>query len=143
MTDTIELPLTGRCMCGAARFEVTRPPMGALYCHCTRCQRRTGTAASANALMEPGSFRITAGEDHLRSWHPPDDGWVKSFCELCGSHIHTTDPGRPEMQSVRLGALDGDPGIRPRAHQFTGEAVSWEPIPDDGLPRYDDRPPPS
>jgi hypothetical protein len=46
---------------------------------------------------------------------------------------------RPEMQSVRLGTLDGDPGIRPRARQFTGEAVPWEPIPDDGLTRFPGR----
>ena len=126
-------------MCGAVRFEVTRPLLGALYCHCKRCQRRTGSAFSVSALMEPGSFRITAGEDHLRSWRPPDDGWVKSFCELCGSQIHSSDPARPEVRSVRMGALDDDPGIRPRAHQFTAYAAPWEPLPDDGLPRFPER----
>jgi hypothetical protein len=37
---------------------------------------------------------------------------------------------------VRLGALDGDPGIRPQWHQYVDYAASWEEIPDDGLPRY-------
>ena len=37
---------------------------------------------------------------------------------------------------VRLGAFDGDPGVRPRAHQFVAYAAAWEPIPDDGLPRF-------
>ena len=37
---------------------------------------------------------------------------------------------------MRLGAFDGDPGVRPRAHQFVAYAASWEPIPDDGLPRF-------
>jgi hypothetical protein len=46
MTD---FPLTGGCNCGAVRFEVTAPLALASYCHCKRCQRRSGAAASANA----------------------------------------------------------------------------------------------
>jgi hypothetical protein len=37
---------------------------------------------------------------------------------------------------VRLGSLDGDPGVTAAYHQFTDDAVNWEPLPDDGLPRY-------
>ena len=36
-------PMTGGCPCGGVRWELTQPPVGASYCHCTRCQRRTGT----------------------------------------------------------------------------------------------------
>jgi hypothetical protein len=130
--------LTGGCMCGAVRFEVSEALLGALYCHCKRCQRRTGTAFSVSALTVPGSFRVTAGGDLIRSWRPPD-GWVKSFCAECGSQVHTTHPDNPELLSVRMGALDDDPGIRPSAHQFTDYAAPWEPIPDDGLPRFPER----
>src|SRR5262249_59768497 len=38
--------------------------------------------------------------------------------------------------SVRMGAFDADPGIRPGVRQFVAYAVAWEPIPDDGLPRH-------
>ena len=40
---------------------------------------------------------------------------------------------------VRLGSFDEDPGIRPTARQFVAYAAAWEPIPDDGLPRYPER----
>lgn len=40
---------------------------------------------------------------------------------------------------VRLGAFDEDPGVRPQAHQFVGSAASWMPVPDDGLPRFEER----
>ena len=46
--------LTGGCGCGAVRFEISEPFASANYCHCTRCQRRTGTAASANGRTVPG-----------------------------------------------------------------------------------------
>jgi hypothetical protein len=132
--------LTGGCGCGAVRYEVGAPPVAAGYCHCTRCQRRTGTAASANGRTVPGSFSLTAGEEHLRSW-APEGGAEKLFCGICGGHVFSrTIPsgtgGDPPGIGVRLGAVDGDPGIRPQWHQYVAYAASWEEIPDDGLPRY-------
>ena len=130
------LPLTGGCLCGGVRFEVSEPPPLALYCHCRRCQRRTGTAASANARIDPASFRLLAGEELVRAYQP-DDGWTKSFCSACGSALFARSPDGEEM-SVRMGAFDSDPGIRPSVRLHVSSAASWEPIPDDGLPRHPD-----
>ena len=44
---------------------------------------------------------------------------------------------------VRLGTVDGDPGIEPQWHQFTAYAAPWQPLPDDGLPRYPEARPPA
>ncbi len=90
MTD---FPLTGGCNCGAVRFEVTAPLALASYCHCKRCQRRSGAAASANAHPAPDAFRIVAGEDTLRVWKP-DGGGEKWFCGDCGSSLFGRNPGR-------------------------------------------------
>ncbi len=127
--------LTGGCGCGAVRFEITAPLLSAGYCHCTRCQRRSGTAASANARAEPGTVRIVQGEEELRTWAPPD-GFEKAFCGRCGSALFSRPPGTGEYTGVRLGAIDGDPGIRPQSHAFVAYAAVWEPLPDDGLPRF-------
>ena len=135
-----ERPLTGGCLCGAVRFEVTEPLVSAGYCHCTRCQRRTGTAASAQARIVPGSLRILSGNELIRAYEPPD-GFAKHFCSACGSALWSRSREDPEIVSVRLGAFDGDPGIRPSARTFVAYAAPWEPIPDDGLPRYPERRP--
>lgn len=127
--------LTGRCNCGAVTFEITAPPRGATYCHCTRCQRRTGAASSAQILVEPGSVRILSGQEEVRGWAPPD-GMTKEFCGLCGSHLWSRPPGG-EPAGVRMGVLDEDPGIRPTMRAWTSSAVAWEPIPDDGLVRHE------
>lgn len=130
-----ELPLTGGCLCGGVRFEVTAPPVSAGYCHCTRCQRRTGTAAAVSARLEPGSLRIVQGAELVSSYEPPD-GFAKDFCSHCGGHLWSRDPDDPDVIGVRMGAFDGDPGIRPQYHQYVDYAAVWEPIPDDGLPRF-------
>lgn len=135
-----ELPLTGGCLCGAVRFEVTDPLVSAGYCHCTRCQRRTGTAASAQARVAPGSLRVVAGEELVRAYEP-DDGFAKLFCSACGSALFSRKPDDPSVMSVRLGAFDHDPGIRPSYRQFVAYAAPWEPLPDDGLERFPERRP--
>jgi hypothetical protein len=128
-------PLTGGCACGVIRYEISEPLASALYCHCTRCQRRTGTASSANAVAPRGSFRVVSGEDRLRAWKP-EGGAEKWFCGDCGSALFSRTTDAEERIGVRLGTLDSAPAVRPSAHQFVAYAAAWEPIPDDGLPRY-------
>ncbi len=129
------LPLTGGCLCGAVRFEVTEPLVSSGYCHCTRCQRRTGTAASPGARIAPGSLRVLAGEEHIKAYEP-EDGFAKVFCSACGSALWSRSQEDPDVFSIRLGAFDDDPGIRPTYRQFVGYAAPWEPIPADGLERF-------
>ena len=133
--------MTGGCLCGAVRFEISEPPISASYCHCTRCQRRTGTAASVQARIVPGSLRVVSGEDLVRAFEP-EDGFPKEFCSACGSALWSRNPENPDALSVRMGAFDEDPGVRPSYRQYVAYAAQWEPIPDDRLPRFPERRPP-
>jgi len=136
-----DFPLTGGCLCGGVRFEVDEPPISAGYCHCTRCRRRTGTAASVQARIVPGSLRVVSGEELVRAFEP-EDGFPKEFCSACGSALWSRNPDNPDALSVRMGAFDADPGVRPSYRQYVAYAAQWEPIPDDGLPRFPERRPP-
>jgi hypothetical protein len=128
-------PLQGGCLCGAVRFELTAPLLSAGYCHCTHCQRRTGTGSSANGRVPQHGFELLQGEDHLRSFTPPQ-GQPKLFCARCGSALFSGNPLLDEQVAVRMGALDGDPGIHPTYRAFVASAAPWEPIPEDGLERH-------
>ena len=128
--------IAGGCLCGAVRFELGERPTYAGYCHCTRCQRRTGTAASAQARIDGGSFRLIAGQDALRAWRHLEGGFEKCFCERCGSHLFSRNPDDPTQMSIRMAAFDEDPGVRPSWRAFVAYAAAWEPIPDDGLERH-------
>jgi len=128
-------------MCGGVRFGITGPLVSAGYCHCRRCQRRTGTGSSINGRLSAGALHLVAGEELVRVYTPPD-GAPKAFCSVCGGHVWSQDRADPAVKSVRLGALDGDPGVPLSYRQFVAYAAPWDPIPDDGLPRYDERRPP-
>src|SRR6266540_1306445 len=90
-------PLGGGCMCERVRFEIAEPLLGALYCHCKRCQRRTGSAFSVTAATAPGSFKIVQGAELVGSWRPPD-GWEKFFCTECGSQLYKPDRHADELR---------------------------------------------
>ena len=131
---------TGECLCGGVRFTVTEDPVAFGYCHCTRCQVRTGTAASANLWFPPGSVKVTQGAELVKDWSAGDGFW-KSFCTECGSHLFSKNPDDPEQVSVRHGALPHVTAPAPAFRQFVADAAAWEPIPDDGVPRFDGRRP--
>jgi hypothetical protein len=92
--------------------------------------------------VTPGSFTITEGADRVGAW-APEGGFEKCFCLDCGSSLYSRSPADPSIVSVRFAAFDSDPGIRPSWRQFVAYAAAWEPIPDDGLPRYPEARPPA
>ena len=131
--------ISGGCLCGSVRFELTEPPKEAGYCHCTRCQRRTGNASSAQARIDGRSFRLLAGEETVKAWRHPEGGFEKLFCSECGAQLFSRNPDDPTQMSIRMSAFDEDPGVRPSWRAFVANAASWEPIPDDGLERFEGR----
>jgi hypothetical protein len=128
---------SGRCLCGAVRFELSEPATQAGYCHCTRCQRRTGSGSSAQARIDGHTFQLLAGEEMVKCWRHPEGGFEKCFCGECGAHLFSRNPDDPAQMSIRMSAFDGDPGVRPSWRSFVANAAPWEPIPDDGLERFE------
>lgn len=131
-----ERPLTGRCACGAVRFQITEPFQSAGYCHCHRCQRRSGVPWTFNGLVEASGFELIAGAEAVSHWQPKGGGRRKSFCRHCGGHVFGGDPGAAELIAVRLGAVEGDPMVAPSWRAWVSSAPEWCPIPDDNLSRY-------
>lgn len=122
------MALTGECFCGAVAYSIEAPLSAARACHCSRCRKAFSGAASAYALIEPGSLRWIRGEDRLTSYVGAH-GAGKQFCSLCGSMLCGIVGG--EIHGIALGCLDGDPGIEIEMHIFVGSKASWDVIPSD------------
>jgi hypothetical protein len=106
-------------------------------CHCSRCRKHSGAFGGTQGRVPREGFRLLAGEKLIRVFKP-DDGRVKAFCSVCGSSLFGADWPEGDEVAIRLGSLDGDPGIRPEFHAFVASRAPWDEIPDDGLPRYDE-----
>jgi len=126
--------IRGSCLCGGVRFELDRVTGPFELCHCTRCRKHSGAAAGTQGRVLREHFRLLQGEAFLRSYTEPTHA-AKVFCTRCGSSLFGgTWPEGPEV-SIRLGAMDGDPGIRPQAHTFVASRAPWDEILDD-LPQH-------
>ena len=126
--------VTGGCLCGGVRYEITGPMIRAGHCHCSRCRRHSGTAVCTQGRVLQEHFKLVRG-DELLSTYRTEGHAAKVFCSICGSSLFGGSwPDGPEV-SIRLGSFDGDPGIRPQCHTFVDSRASWDEICDD-LPRY-------
>ena len=70
---------TGSCFCGAVKYTISGELGRTYYCHCSRCRKTSGSAFSANAVIAPAQWQITAGADQLGEF-VADNGVKRTFC---------------------------------------------------------------
>ena len=131
--------MQGSCLCGAVRFEVTGPFDGVVHCHCTSCKKLSGGGGTTSGRVATDAIRVLEGEELLRTFQPAD-GKAKTFCSVCGSNLFGAGWPEAEASAVRLAALDSGLDQLPQAHIFVRSIAEWETLPEDGLPRFDERP---
>ncbi len=131
------MPITGGCLCGAVRYEVSEPPRSGGLCHCRDCQRASGSAFEALAGFSRAAFRFTKGEPMK---YISSSIMEKTFCSHCGSPftdrylVPVSTEYHPDMVWVHIGTLD-DPEAAPIEDHYGVESqLSWVHF-DDGLPR--------
>jgi hypothetical protein len=119
----IVLPMHGGCLCGSLRYEIGGQPLMATICHCTNCQRRTGSAYSMNLIVRKPDFRLAHGRSLAREL-PTATGRIniQHFCEACLVRTHTEPVAIPDLVYVRPGTLDDPMQISPIAQIWTDSA---------------------
>jgi hypothetical protein len=126
------LPLSGGCVCGAIRFEVTARPLFVYACHCTDCQRWSGSAFSMSMPVASQSFAVLRGQP--KPFHRINSNGVRAsywFCGDCGGRAYGEREARPDIIVVRAGTLDDTSWLEPIAHVFMRSAQPWEQISSD------------
>ena len=134
-----EIHLSGGCLCGSVRYEISGKEGRFWHCHCRRCRKATGTGHASNVLLKPDSAEWTAGEELLKVYKVPDARFYRAvFCSNCGSPLPRVAPDM-SIAVVPAGTLDNDPGLRPEARIFEGSKAPWS-CDDTVVPGYDKYP---
>jgi hypothetical protein len=131
----------GSCSCGAVKYRLTSAPMFIHCCHCTDCQRQTGSAFVLNALIEADRVRILQGD--TRSFPQPTESGrphVVHRCADCGTALWSNYGGREEIRFVRVGTLDQARQLPPDVHIYTRSKQPWVKLPGDGVGATTDKP---
>jgi hypothetical protein len=126
--------LTGHCLCGTVRYEISGTPAAMMYCHCEECRRATGSSLNTSLFVQREQFKIVSGQDAVSS-HETSPGNRRHFCSSCGSPLYKYFPQPAGLMTVRAGTLDSDPGVRPAGHIWVSEKAPWFEIAD-GLPQF-------
>jgi hypothetical protein len=132
--------ITGRCFCGAVRFQFDHTPIAVRTCWCRDCQYLAAGNASVNAIFRTEGF-ICAGDLGVYVSNA-DSGSVmrRNFCLACGTQLFSRSDRRPQLIVVRVGTLD-DPSIgQPQVTIWTASAPAWARL-DPDLPRFEGQPP--
>jgi hypothetical protein len=127
----------GGCLCGAVRYRSTGQPVRATVCHCTFCQRVTGSAFGLWVTYRKENVAITG--EYATYEHRSDESgrWIKmEFCPRCGTSFGATFERSPELRSQLGGTFDETGWIGVTRHIWTRSAQPWVPVPED-LPHFE------
>ena len=128
--------LSGACLCGGVRFEVDPPFIRAGHCHCSRFMKHSCTFGLTQARVKREQFHLLQGADLIRVYGR-GQGAVKAFCTVCGSSLFGGTWPDGAQVSIRMGAFDTDPGIRPQFHTYVASRAPWDEIADN-LPQFEE-----
>ncbi len=126
--------LSGKCRCGAVRYEVSDEFLYAMNCHCSECRAATGSAFKAFAGIEREKLTITEGLGDIAVFG--EDDLNDTRCRACGSFLFSVVRDGAYVH-VAMGSLVDAPAIRPTRHIFVGSKAPWFEITDD-LPQFEE-----
>lgn len=127
MTPPHSSRLTGRCTCGHTRYELAERPLFVHCCHCSWCQRETGSAFALNALIESCHVTLLAGQVVHSAWPSVSgSGQIACRCPNCQVVVWSYYGGAKEAVSfVRVGTLDDPDRCPPDIHIYTASKQAW------------------
>jgi hypothetical protein len=131
--------LTGKCLCGVIKYEITGNLGPIVNCHCSKCRRWHGAAFRTRAAVKSKDFKWLKGEEYLSRYHS-SERITKTFCSICGSNLVSILEDNPDYIGLPIGGLEQDPNSKPSMNIFVSSKAPWYKI-TDGLPQYDEWPP--
>jgi hypothetical protein len=139
MAEEQHISMEGGCTCGSVRYRLNARPLFVHCCHCTWCQRETGSAFAVNAMIEASNVELLKGELE-RTTLPSASGKGQTLfrCPHCGITLWSNyAAARERVHFVRVGTLDEPSLVPPDIHIFTSTKQPWVHLPD-GVPAVDE-----
>lgn len=139
MGDVRNATVDGGCACGSIRYRLTAKPLFVHCCHCSWCQRETGSAFAVNALIEARCVEVLKGSP-IQTMLPSASGNGQHFsrCPDCGITVWSNyAAARDKIHFVRTGTLDEPSLAPPDIHIFTSTKQPWVVLPE-GIPAVEE-----
>lgn len=112
--------LTGGCLCGAVRYQISGEPVWAGNCHCSLCRRSSGAPYMSWLVVPTVTFSLIQGEVAL---YASSDRAQRGRCPTCGTQLVFKRNSAPERTVVTIASLDDPGAVRPQEHIFWDDRV--------------------
>ena len=139
MSD-VQKRYTGRCLCGALRYEATGEPRYCGICYCADCRKASGSGFIHFMGFAAEAVRISGAVRQTRAKAARGGTSIRNFCAGCSSLVFGGDIGKSEEYTIYAGSLDDPSTFKPAVAIFAGKRPPWTPIPD-GLTVFEAMPP--
>ena len=116
--------LEGSCLCQNIKYRFEGTLKRFFFCHCTYCQKGTGSIHVANLFSFDGKIEWEK-KSELKMYKHLDTRHVRSFCSDCGSPL-PSDISDMSMIKIPAGSLDTPFDFEPTAHIFCQSKAFWE-----------------
>ena len=120
------MKITGSCHCRAVAYEAEIDGDGVVICHCTDCQKLTGTAYRVSVATTREQLVVLRGAPAIYV-KTADSGArrAQAFCRDCGSPLFTYDADHPREVGLRVGCIDQRRTLRPAKQIWYDSALPW------------------
>ena len=129
---------TGSCVCNTVRFELEGEFEKFFLCHCSRCQKMSGSAHCANLFAPKAKLTWLSGQSNINFYQLEGTKFARNFCSTCSTllPLHVKDR---DIVIVPAGCLDTNVEIKPQAHIFTDSKSNWDNVLND-IPCFEQLP---
>jgi hypothetical protein len=118
--------IEGGCLCGSVHYSSSMAPLTTAVCHCSDCQKQSGSAFSVNLLLPAGGFDVQ-GETLASFEKPGGSGHPvrRFFCNTCGSALYSEVAAMPGVLAIKAGTLRNAAQAQPGMHLWCASALPW------------------
>jgi hypothetical protein len=117
------MTLTGQCLCGAIRYQLTGEPRHVAVCHCRDCRRSAGAPMVSWAMFPESALTLLQGQPKTIN---SSGSAMRSFCPDCGTGLFYRNavilPGIVDVQSA---TLDDPDALPPGVQIQVAERLHW------------------
>lgn len=128
-------PITGGCLCGAVRYEVSTEPLMRVICYCRDCQRASGAPHFAAFLVPVEALRVTGERKQFAVIGDSGKQVHRTFCPDCGTTLFGQSETMLQGISISAASLDDPKAFAPQVQFYTASAQPWDII-DPQLPQF-------
>ena len=122
----MKLPITGGCLCGSVRYEISAAPVACVNCHCRTCQKASGAAYLALMFVPASALTITGNYKEYPAIAASGNTVYRAFCPECGTALFGRNSAFSKMRPVTAATLDDPAVFKPEQDMWVADAQPWD-----------------